>query len=434
MTDIQALRASGQSQLAKCGLPSPANEQWKYTNITALARTEFTPPNRAQSATVDQSTIARCILPGGEAARLVFIDGVFSGDHSVLPAESSKATIAPLSMILNSPEPASLAVRGDVLRKLAERANEDDGFVSLNTAMLGEGAVVSLPRGVTVELPIHVVSILTGAVDRLLNPLRNVYLAGENAEAEVIESFFGVSEAPAFTSVVTEVTCERSSRFTVTKIEQENSETYHVGRLIAEIEERATFTSNVFTFGGKLVRNEICPVLRGEHIECHMNGLTALRGEQHVDNDTVLDHAVPNCFSREHYKGIYGDRSSGVFGGTIIVREGAQKTNAIQSNQTLLLSDQATIDTRPQLKIWADDVKCTHGATIGQLDEDALFYIRSRGVGEESARSLLVHAFASDVVQYLRSPAVRLWVENMLCDRLRELLGAGVELGDGQDG
>ena len=445
-------REAAYALLAKYGLPTPKQEDWKYSNTSALLRSSLRAPKLDRSKALGADQKSELSLPGGEAARLVFIDGIFSAENSALElsseAASAKVAIFSLRSLLTSASDVAgtsndtTQIRQQVIKLLTEdltysdlaakdchKPEQDrttDGFNFLNSALLGEGSVISVPKGVTLAAPIHVISVVTKESSDLISPLRNLYLLGENSSAQVVESFIGANSINYCTSVVSHIACGRAARFTHSKIQREGDLAYHISRLNITQKEQSFLTSNVFAFGGKFVRNEINPLLDGEGIECHMLGLTTLRGEQQVDNNTVLDHAKPNCFSRELYKGIYTDRSRGVFGGTIIVRPDAQKTNAIQSNQSILLSDSASIDTRPQLKIWADDVKCTHGATVGQLDAEALFYIRSRGVSESSARGLLIHAFASEIVQHLPSPELQLWVEGLLSERLIEMLGSEI--------
>ena len=283
-----------------------------------------------------------------------------------------------------------------------------------------------------IEHPLQVLYLSTGSSQSSFIPVRNLIVAEAGSSLQVIESYASLANHRTdaehyFTSAVTEVVCREDAVVEHTKIQHEGKQAAHIARLHVHQSARSTFTSHVFNFGGKLVRNEIHPVLDGERIECYLNGLTVISAEQHTDNTTIIDHAKPNCFSRELYKGIYGGSSSGAFSGTIIVRPDAQKTNAIQSNNSLLLTGDATIDTRPQLKIWADDVKCTHGATVGQLDEDALFYMRSRGINEQLAKALLIHAFASDIVSHITRQPIRDFMEQQLIERLREELGVAEE-------
>lgn len=447
-TEALEYRKEAYKLLTKHGLPSSKQEDWKYSNTSALLRCSMrTPTSNEPSTSLPPEQEAQLGLPGGESARLVFVDGVFSKKLSKLDpvAEGAPLTVLPLSSVVAAKLTGSqlTSLRTDVIEKLsAELVTGDlgakdchkpdsdrtlDGFNFLNSALLGEGCVVSVKRGATVAKPVHIVCVATKESADLIAPFRNIYLVGENAEAQVVESYLGADSLSYCTSAVSHVYCEQAARFTHTKIQREGDQSYHLARLNMTLKDRANCTSNVFAFGGKFVRNEINPLLDGEGIECHMLGLTTLKDEQQVDNNTVLDHAKPNCFSRELYKGIYADSSHGVFGGTIIVRPDAQKTNAIQSNQSILLSDSASIDTRPQLKIWADDVKCTHGATVGQLDKEALFYIRSRGVSEPEARALLIHAFASEIVAHLPSPELRSWVEELLSARLATMLGSACE-------
>ncbi|MCC6953059.1 MAG: Fe-S cluster assembly protein SufD, partial [Deltaproteobacteria bacterium] len=278
-----------------------------------------------------------------------------------------------------------------------------------------------IERGAEVVAPIHFLYCSTGTADHASYP-RLLLLCGESCSCNVVETFVALSDARYLSAPVTEVVVGANARVTHTKVQAESTSAFHIGSLWVDQARSSNFTSNVFHFGGALVRSEINPVMNGEGSECYLNGLTAVGASQHIDNHTVIDHAKPNAFSREIYKGIYDGSARGVFSGTIIVREDAQKTNAIQQNHSILVSENASVDSKPQLKIWADDVKCTHGATVGQLDEHALFYLRSRGIGKETARNMLLHAFASEVIQHVPQESLRESLEGRLLSNLGQHL------------
>jgi Fe-S cluster assembly protein SufD len=292
----------------------------------------------------------------------------------------------------------------------------EQAFVALNTALFRDGAFIYVPRGKVVESPIHIVYLATQDERPIASHVRNLYVVDENAHATIVESYAGAGRY--FTNTVTEIVVGVNANLDHYKVQQESESAYHVATQQLEQAGPSVFTSHSISFGGALVRNDINGRLGGEHIESTINGLYVVNGRQHVDNHTAIDHAMPNCNSHELYKGIMDGSSTGVFNGKIFVRQDAQKTDAKQTNQNLLLSRDAVIDTKPQLEIFADDVRCTHGATVGQLDSDALFYLRSRGIGEAEARSMLVYAFARDVLDRIKIEPLRLGLEETLLKKL----------------
>ncbi|MCX6625587.1 MAG: Fe-S cluster assembly protein SufD [Acidobacteria bacterium] len=286
---------------------------------------------------------------------------------------------------------------------------EANPFVALNTANLTDVFVVEIEDGAVVTEPVRIAFHTDGAA--AVHP-RVLILAGRNSQASVIEEYSGSGRY--FTNAVTEIVAAENATLDHYKLQQESPEAYHVGTVQMHQGRNTNVTTFSLSFGGALVRNDINGVLDDENGECTMNGLFLTGDQQHVDHHTMLDHAKPHCRSREYYRGILGGSSTGVFNGKIIVRQDAQKTDAIQSNKNLLLSKDATINTKPQLEIWADDVRCTHGATVGQLDEEARFYLRSRGIGEAAARVMLTHAFAQDVLERIKIEALRTRMEGLI--------------------
>ncbi len=290
---------------------------------------------------------------------------------------------------------------------------QDSVFTALNTSFLNDGAFVEIPNSKVVQTPIEIVFIATTATDKpvLLNP-RVLIIVGKNAQATVVEQYIG--EGSYLTNAVTEVALGEGATLDHVKLQQESSTAYHIASTQVVMAARSNFTTHYLALGGALVRNEVRVRFDGEHAEATVNGLYLGSGKQHLDNFTVIDHAQPNCASHELYKGILNDRAHGVFNGKILVRKDAQKTDAKQTNKVLLLSDDATINTKPQLEIVADDVKCTHGATIGQLDAMQLFYLQSRGIPLEQARRLLTFAFANDIVGRIKIEAIRAELETRI--------------------
>ena len=295
---------------------------------------------------------------------------------------------------------------------------ESQAFTALNTAFLRDGAVVEVAPGVVLDTPIHLLFVTRSSAEPVLSQPRVLVVAGANSQVRVVESHAGDGETPYLSNAVTEISVDEYAVVDHYAVVREAEPAFHVASLHATLGRASNFSSHVITLGGAIVRNEAHVALAGEGGECTLNGLYLANGRQLVDNQTTIDHAQPHCDSHELYKGILDGRSRAVFNGKIIVRLDAQKTDAKQSNKTLLLSEDAQITTKPQLEIFADDVKCTHGATVGQLDQDALFYLRSRGLSRDQARQLLTHAFAADLLGHIKVEAIRTQLDALLLERL----------------
>ncbi len=291
---------------------------------------------------------------------------------------------------------------------------EDNAFTALNTALFRYGALVRVPRGKVIEEPVYLLFLSAPGPSPLANYPRNLILAGASSQLSLVEIYASLGEAPSFTAAVTEILVEDGAIVDHSKVQQEGPGAFHFANTQVRQDRASNFSSVFVGLGAQWARNEVRVLLDGEGCECTLNGLYQATGRQHMDNHTVIDHARPHCASHELYKGILDEQAHGVFNGKIFVRQDAQKTDAKQTNQTLLLSEDATINTKPQLEIYADDVKCTHGATVGQLDAEALFYLRTRGVGREDARALLTYAFANDILGRMRISALRHRLEHAL--------------------
>lgn len=386
------------------GFPTPALEEWKYTNLADIARRSYS----FQPTTLSPPEFEAAVMPRLDGPRLVFVNGYFDSALSEM-ASGRGVSLLPLS-----------AANGGLSRLGHYVDYSENSLVALNSALFNDGALVTVKRGVRLSQPIQIIHIAKPADESLFSPLRNLIVLEEGAEAAVVEIYAGLGEHGYLTSAVTEVYVGNDARLDHSKLQLESPGACHLAHLEILQEARSKTASHLFSVGGSLVRNEINTVLNGEEIEAALNGLTVISDRQHTDNSTLIDHAKPNCFSREQYRAVCDDRAHGVFSGTIVVRQDAQKTNAIQSNQSLVLSDSAIVNSRPQLKIFADDVKCTHGATVGQLDDDALFYLRSRGIGREEARNLLIHAFASGILEQVPNPELKQFCERTLLGKLKE--------------
>jgi Fe-S cluster assembly protein SufD len=296
---------------------------------------------------------------------------------------------------------------------------DSDPFIALNTALASGGIFIHVAKSAVIETPIHILNITSVSENTILNS-RNLIVIGENAQAKIIESFVTVdSKAKAFNNSLTEIVIDAAANLQHYKIQDETELGYLMNTTQAYQKKQSVFTTNNFILSGSLVRNNLTIVLDDEFIETHLNGLYLTKGNQTVDNHTLVDHRKPNCNSNELYKGIIEEKSAATFNGKIYVRKDAQKTNAFQSNKNILLSDDGTINTKPQLEIYADDVKCSHGTSTGKLDEDKIFYLRARGLSEASAKKLLMYAFASEVVDCIKIDELKEYVEERISERFQ---------------
>jgi len=409
---LRLLREAALQRFRELGFPTLDDEEWKYTNMAPIARTPFRAANGAALGGLTSDHLDGLTLGAMECTHLVFVNGRFAPGLSRLRPVPDGVRIGSLASELEK-DPGLLEPY------LGRHARfEEQAFVALNTAFLGDGAFVHLPRRKVLKEPVHLIYVTAGNGSPAVTHPRNLVVAEEGSQVAVVGSFVSLADSAYFTNAVTEVVAGDGAVVEHCKLQRESEKAYHVATLQAHLSRSAHFASHAISLGGALARNDINAVLDAEGIECILNGLYLTQGSQHIDNHTFLDHAKPHCSSREYYKGVLSGRSHGVFNGKILVRKDAQKTDAKQTNKNLLISEEALVDTKPQLEIHADDVRCTHGATIGQLDEDALFYLRSRGLGQEDARSLLIHAFATDLIERIPVLPVRTGLECLLMTRL----------------
>ncbi len=415
---IRALRRTAIERFAEIGFPTTKLEEWRFTNVAKVAATDFARslPGGGEATTAD---VASHLFESG--TRMVFIDGHFAPELSSLSG-------LPEGVVVDSLAHALSATPERVEPHLGHYARfEEHAFVALNTAFMADGAFIEVPPGVVIEEPIQLLFAATAATgttssDGPARPLvsypRNLIVAGESSQVQVIETYVGLEQGIYLTCPVTEVVAGPNAYVDHYKVQKESIESYHLGTLQLYQDRSSNVFAHSIATGGAVVRNDTNANLDAEGCECTMDGLYVLRGDQFIDNHMRLDHAKPHCHSFELFKGILDERSRAVFNGRIYVAKDAQKTDAKQSSRALLLSKEALVNSNPQLEIFADDVKCTHGSTVGQLDDDAVFYLRSRGIGEEAARSILTYAFASDIVNRIRIEPVRKELEEFLFTRL----------------
>jgi len=408
---LRVLRATGIGAFEEAGFPTTRLEDWRHTSVAAIARTEFQRP--PASAGVADVAVLDTIDFGHAFARrqLVFVNGRYA------PALSTAGTsdgvhVRSLREVLDR-EPQLVQPYLD--RQASGRGRP---FAALNAAFLDDGAFISVPAGTVLTEPIHLVFLSAPGPQATASHPRVLVWAGRKSQVSIIESYGGTSDAVYLTNAVTEITLEDGAVVDHYRLQRESARAFHVGTLCATQGRATRFASHAISLGASLSRLDIRQLFAGEGGECILNGLFLGSDRQHTDTHTWVDHAEPHCTTRELYKGIVDDKARGVFVGRILVRPGAQKTDAIQSNKNLILSREALVDSLPQLEILADDVKCKHGSTTGQLDPLALFYLRSRGIGEEAARALLTYAFASDVVQRIGVEALRVGLTEHLQRRL----------------
>lgn len=390
------------------GFPTKRNEEWKYTNLRPILKHDYRMFHPGENA-VEFKDVKRFFLSDLDTYKLVFIDGFFSSWLSNTTHE--RFDICTFSSMLKK--------YGDVADTYFNRAvPEDDSMAAINTAFAREGSFIRIRKNQTVDKPVELIYITSKQDKEALIQPRNLIVVEENAEVEIVERHQSLSEKPVLTNTVTEIFAEKNSRLKLYKIQNDSLHASLVDHTSVEQYQGSHVAIGTFTFGGKLVRNNLNYFLKEEHTESILDGISIGSDKQHFDHHTLVDHKVPNCCSNELYKGIYDDQSHGVFNGKVMVHPHAQKTNAFQENNNILLTDKSSVDTKPQLEIYADDVKCSHGCTIGQLDENALFYFRSRGIPMKESRALLLQAFAADGLRNVKIPELRRRLNKIIAKKL----------------
>ena len=406
------LRRAGIARFAELGFPTLQDEDWRFTNMAPLARLPLQPVaetanDAAAKAALEKYLFAR--LPG---ARLVFVNGQYSMALSSVHGLPEGVRVSNLA--------AALVADSEFLKRQFSlyALTNDNAFAALNQAFFTDGGFVQVPAGVSVAEPIQFIFISTAKQDGETIQPRNLIVAGADSRATVIESYLSADNTAYFTNTVTEIAAGDNATLEHVKFQDEADAAFHLATIAVQLGRASNVSVHSFALGAKLSRTNIRAKLAGEGLECILNGLYLTRGEQLADHHMVVEHAQPHCASHEYFNGILDDKSKGVFHGRILVREIAQKTDAKQTNKNLLLSDNATADTKPQLEIYADDVKCTHGATIGQLNDESIFYLRSRGIGADNARRMLIHAFAGEIIARVKHDAVREELDRLVWNRL----------------
>jgi len=417
---LQRLREAAIARFSALGFPRTNQEEWKYTNVAPLAKMPFHLPTPPERLDVIRERVGRASL--AVSTQMVFLDGHYAPELSSLGELPGGARVASLAALWES--------EGGLLQRYLGRTvgYEHASFPALNTAFLQDGALVYVPCGAVVADPIHLLFVSSAAGDTTISHPRILVVAEESSQATVVESYIGFGDRAYCTNAVSEIFVGANAQLTHYKIQREAEGAFHIATAQAHQARDSHFRSHAVSVGGRLTRSDINTLLDGEGAECTFDGLYLASGSQHVDHHTCIDHQKPRCSSREVYKGVLDGHSTGVFNGKVYVRPDAQKSDASQVNKNLLLSPDAVIDTKPQLEIFADDVKCSHGATIGRLDEESVFYLRSRGIGESEARNLLIYAFANELVGRMRSEPVRVQLDRLLWSRFHDNPGSEVPL------
>ncbi len=406
---LHRIRKDAISNFSKLEFPTTRNEEWKYTSIAPLLKYTFDPAENKSAATKAQ--VQKFLFDELEGSLLVFVNGFYSDELSELKKLPDGVKAGSMA--------AAIKNHSEIVEKHFSKYADykEQIFTALSTAYTKDGAFVYVPDGKIVEEPIHILFLSQSEGKKILIQPRNLFIAGKNSQATIIEHYASVDEGIYFTNAVTEIFADENAVLDHIKLQDESRKAFHIGRMEVNQERSSNFSSNMISFGADLSRNDFNTRFNDTGGECLLNGLFMIDGSQLFDVHTMIDHAKPHCNSHEHYKGILDGKSRGVFNGKVMVRPDAQKTNAFQENNNIILSDSALVNTKPQLEIFADDVKCSHGATIGQIDDEALFYLKSRGIGDKTAHGMLIHAFASDVVNSIKVESIKNYLEEILTNK-----------------
>ena len=409
---LTTIRRNAFDTFNEMGIPTTRHEEWKYTRIGGVFNKEHQIPASESNSSISSVDLDALRLPGHDRANeLVFVNGLFSFTLSSI--RSAGLVVLPLE------EAARNEYKDIVLKHLGHSSNYlKDGINALNTAFLHGGIFAEVKRGHELEHPVYIYNVVDGRSSNIFAQPRSLIHVDERANVQVVETYATLGKGESFTNQVMEIAVEQDARLEYYKIQNDQDHTHQVSTThIRQVGKSHTHSVTISLNGG-IVRNNLNVILEAEHCEAHLYGLYFQQGHSHIDNHTVVDNVKPNCFSNESYKGMLNDNATGVFNGKIFVRQQAQKTNAYQSDKNVLLSDNCSVYAKPQLEIFADDVKCSHGCTVGRLNEEGLFYLRSRGISEKIARSLLLQAFAADILEQIKPEIIRKHIHHLIAERL----------------
>ncbi|MFC4221604.1 Fe-S cluster assembly protein SufD [Flagellimonas marina] len=412
---VHEVRSEAIKNFEEKGFPSKKEEAWKYTSLNSLQKVDFSIFPK-QENTLEYKDIKKYFLHEIDTYKIVFVDGVYS-------SYLSETTHDVVDICLMSSAFSKPMFRPVLDVYFNKAASKDESLTTLNTAFCREGAYIYIPKNKMPKKPIQILHLATGNEAALMLQPRNLIVAEQNAEVQIIERHQSLTENEVFTNCVTEIFAAKDAIVDYYKVQNDNNNASLVDNTYISQKDSSVVRVHTFSFGGKLTRNNLNFYQDGERIDSTLKGVTILGEKQHVDHHTLVHHAQPNCESHQDYKGIFGERSTGVFNGKIVVDKIAQKTDAFQQNNNILISDKATINSKPQLEIFADDVKCSHGCTIGQLDEEALFYLRSRGIPKKEATALMMYAFANNVLESVRIPELKVRINKIIAGKLGVRVG-----------
>lgn len=412
---IQVARSNALKVFEAKGFPTKKEEGWKYTSLAKLINQDYSIFPKDET-NVDIKDVKKYFLYDTDTYKVIFIDGVYSPFLSNTTHDGIDVCL--LSAALSKPKYKKYI---DIY--FNKIANQEDSMTALNTSYAKEGAYIFIPKSTVAEKPIEIIHFSTGKEKAVWLQPRNLIVVDRNAQVQIIERHQSLKEHPVVTNCVTEIYVHQDAFLDYYKLQNDLETASLIDNTYIIQEKNSHASVHTFSLGGKLIRNNLNYFHKGEHILSTLKGVTILKGKQHVDHSTLVHHAQPNCESHQDYKGIFSERSEGVFNGQILVDKIAQKTNAFQKNNNILLDDKATVNTKPQLEIYADDVKCSHGCTIGQLDEEALFYLRSRGIPRKEAKALLTYAFANNVLESVQLPSLKKRINNQIANKLGVSLG-----------
>ncbi|PWK20344.1 Fe-S cluster assembly protein SufD [Xanthomarina spongicola] len=396
------------------GFPTKKDEAWKYTSLNSILKHDYSvfPKNENR---IEYNDVKKYFIHEIDSYKIVFIDGKYSSHLSQTTHDGLDVCL--MSAALNKPK-YQLIIK-NYFNKIATK----DSLTSLNTAFSQEGAYIQIPKNKIVDKPIQIIHFSTGDESALMQQPRNLIVVNENSHVQIIERHQSLTENPVLTNSVTEIFANKRAIVDYYKVQNDNEKASLIDNTFINQKQESHCSVHTFTFGGKLTRNNLNFYQNGERIDSTLKGVTIIGNKQHVDHNTLVHHIEPNCESHQDYKGIFNDSSTGVFNGKVVVNKEAQKTNAFQANNNILVSDKASINTKPQLEIFADDVKCSHGCTIGQLDESAMFYMRSRGIPEKEAKGLLMYAFSNNVLSSVKIPEIKQRITKIIATKLGVNIG-----------
>jgi Fe-S cluster assembly protein SufD len=417
---FERLRESAMDRFEQLGFPSVKEEEWKYTNVAPISRLPFKPAAIDTNALMTSAELARFGYPEAQGSKLVFRNGILRPDRSSLAN-------LPIGVIaIDLAEAIADAKYGELIREQLARAADynANAFTALNTAFISSGAFILIRKGTELDAPLHLNFIDDSADLNSVNFPRVLIVAEENSRATLIETYASTKDTSYFTNAVVEIVLKDGARLEHYKVQRESPDAYHVATTSADLGANSSYDSTTITFGGRLSRHDIHVTMANEGAECWVDGLYVVSSDQHTDTHSVIDHQQAHCTSHQLYKGILDGQSRAVFNGKIFVRHGAQKTDAMQTNKNLLLSDEARVDTKPQLEILADDVKCAHGAAVGQIAEEELFYLETRGIHHDLARNLLTYGFAEEVIGKIKLDSIRAQLDEAVLNRINARLEA----------